>query len=163
MNTALEIIPKAAGLGIKPKPSKREIVEALAKLKEEEVAAERKAASDQIAKLKAEINPELLEIAADNLANGRHSIAYGFKSSDKVVQVSVETMIGDEKLSKGLRAKLLTLHALQEIASRHLDAGVLRRQIAENIAGDNTLERRVESLLAVPEIRQQLTAALKEL
>jgi hypothetical protein len=152
MSQALAIIPTS----VKPKPSKREIVDALVELKKRQVAAESAKHGAAAEALRSRAKAAILSHL--NLTD-REGLEFNFGYTDgkQVRSVSVEIKV---PLNMALTHLLLELHSESALSHQRVNEKELREEL---VAAADTSSQRVEALLSSPETKRALETLLVDL
>jgi hypothetical protein len=167
MSTATEATGLALALppALKPKPTKGEIVEALAQLQEAQMRAERQAAYELAQQLRTQSHAALLAFVKANLPSLTPSISLGYQQGDsgKPYGMEVNFKLNANDLAPDLVQRLRDWHLANTRASSRCHPKELRQQIRDRLTLRIPKTERVEAMLASPEMRQALEATLTKL
>lgn len=160
-NTMSLTLPSGAGV-VKPKPTKREILDALVKLRIERIHSANLAVKKKIDALRQEIEPQLKRWVVTNGAKLKPDVCFGYlcQSPQRLVSVSLKFDSLEKLLPEDLVELIKQTHQLQAQIERVPTEKDLREEIKFGLELGASPEERVGALLADKETRGQLDIIL---
>lgn len=151
-------IPKSK---LNPPPKKSEVIDALTKLRVDELNKEQKEQVAERKRLEEEIEPELIEYALSNVASLIKNVKLGYAyDQEKINGVGVLIQLDHKDLSKHLIDKLRRIHSLPERVRFYTTSDV-RKGILMAVNGMVPHNARVSLLLEDEESSRALKKMLE--
>lgn len=168
-STSLAIVTKdPVATAVIPKPTRAEIIEAMTRIRCEELRKQQADEEEQITLLKEQCEKALLRHLKSIISKTQPTVRFGTEGYEyvdhqrvfngKITGVEVEYSLRD--LPEEIEAKLVRLSKLKESKTRFTMEAV-RNQIRSGFTG--TPEDRVQALLSHPQARASLEAAVKQM
>ena len=154
---------------IKPKPTKREIVDALVEIRLEQIRVQNKAVMERRARLEPLIQQALVRFARDNALKLRPSVSLGIRwasDGNKPSGISVDFKLNFNDLPTDVQSELNEYHDAQpvNIGCTLSDARkIIRKQIEEKLSSKTPTAERVQTMLNDKETRASLETILDNL
>ena len=164
----LTLSPKAEAV-IKPKPTKREIVDALVEIRLEQIRVQNRAVMERKARLEPLIRQAFIRFARDNALKLRPSVSLGHQwasNSNKPSGMNVDFKLNFDDLPTDVQNELKEYHDAEpvNIGCTLNDARkIIRKQIEEKLSSKTPTAERVQTMLNDKETRASLETILDNL
>lgn len=148
--------PLAVIASVKPKPTKGELLTAMARMKRAEMLEEQRAHEESRAALRKEVERDIIALAESDPECYTKEAQFSHWGKDDLREVKVTLNLNLNAIPAPLRAKLRKLAGMEYL---HVpDEAEIKRQL--RIAMSDA-DRRVDAILADPDARVALKTALK--
>jgi hypothetical protein len=151
-----------ASNGVKPPATKRELIEAMAIVKQKQLTDENCAREARAENLKTELEGALITLVNSTFAkqpNVSANLGYCYRGEGEIKNIHVEVSLPLENLPKGIQKKLAEYH---EVSNRKPIPSLtdIRREISVKMAGQTPVNLRVQTLVETPDSRKALERML---
>lgn len=159
MTTTLALANPVA-TAVNPKPTKKEVIEAMVRLKIEENEEKRKKAQEEAAKIAEELEATFkkLVLKTPNKFRTGAYLGYSYTQDVKGCQLSFNF---DDQLPDPVAKKVKRYHELNNL--RFPDEKRIRMMIKEGVELNGTTDDRIQALLDSPAAKKALQGMLKTL
>lgn len=154
---ALATVPKS----VRPKPSKAEIIEALAILQYRKEAAERAEKKSIAERLLADAFNACFEFLRKNIDRVPKDFSLGGCYNSTVSGVKIEFEFFDKILPKEIKSLIVRAQQARDAVPRERPIDFIRNEIRKNM--EKTVDQRALALIANPEMKKALDITLNAL
>ena len=149
--------PLALVESVKPKPTKGELLTAMARLKREQLVEEKRAHDEARAALLTEIQGEIIALAESDPSCYTKEAHFSHWGKDDLREVKVSLNLNLNAVPARIRTKIGRLYAMEHLFVP--DEAEIKRQLRTAMA---TADQRVDTILADPDARAALKTALEK-
>lgn len=157
------LVPAVLESAIKPKPTKREVIEAMARIQIEKLQAENKAATEEMKKLEQEIRDLSLGIVKKSSSIRASLDLYVYSEKPEEASVHLRVSIGKADRTPALNAKLVRYNEAKKRVVTIPSLKEAMQQIRQTMEDLTPGQSRVDAMLKAPDSRKALEAMLEEL
>jgi hypothetical protein len=163
-NSSLALSTKVSN-GVKPPATKRELIEAMALVKQKQLRDEEEAREAKAVALKAELESSLIALVVSTITkqpNVSADLGYCYNHNQDVRNIHVQVDLVLENLPKSTQKKIVEYH---QVSSRKLIPHIkeIRRGIADAMVGNTAPNLRIQALVETPETRKAIEKMLTAL
>lgn len=162
MNQLVALDNKVAAKVV-PKPTKNELIQALAVRRYEQLKQEITERAAEFEKLKTELSKEVLAVYQEKGGKQTPSVDLGYDNGIRIVNVHVScSEVLDGLLPQGLMNKILRYHTLRKTRQRLPDFSTVKAEVRAALVG-HTGGDRVGKMLEDSGVVKAMDAALKQM